>query len=201
MPQNKPILVVLLIVPLMLFMSNAEEPHESQTRDFLGKIINFLVLFGGLTYLLRKPLGNFLQRRADSLKKMLRGAKESREEAMEKLAGVESRLGNIDKEIEQLRREAETEGQTLYQGIIEEAKQDTERLKHFARREIEMLTQVAIRDIRKHTADLATKLAQQSIQDRITEEYQSTLIDKSIERLEKLYEKSNSDKKVRSRTH
>jgi F0F1-type ATP synthase membrane subunit b/b' len=64
-----------------------------------------------------------------------------------------------------------------------------------------MLTQVAIRDIRKHTADLATKLAQQSIQDRITEEYQSTLIDKSIERLEKLYEKSNSDKKVRSRTH
>ncbi len=201
MPHKKPILLVLMIVPLLLFMSYVEETHASQTRDFLGKVINFLVLFGGLTYLLRKPLGRFLQGRADSLKKMLRGAKESREEAMEKLSGVESRLAKLDKEIEQLRREAETEGQALQQRIIEEAKHDAERLKHFARREIEMRTQDAIRDIKEYMADLATKLAQQKIQDRITEEYQSTLIDKSIERLEKLYEKSNSDKKVRSRTH
>lgn len=194
-------LLILLVVPFMLFMSYTEESHASQTKDFLGKVINFLVLFGGLIYLLRKPLGNFLQGRSDALEKALQGAKESREEAAGRLTGVELRLEKLDEEIEQLQREAEAEGRSLHQRIIEEAKQDSERLKHFAHQEIEMLTQEAIHGIKEYTAALATELALKRIQDQMTEEYQSSLIDKSIERLEKLHEKSNSDTKVHSRTH
>lgn len=193
--------MILLIVPLLLFMSYAEESHASQTKDFLGKTLNFLLLFGGLAYLLRKPLGEFLRVRSDSLKKALREAKESREKAAEKMSDVESRLGKLDEEIGRLRREAEAEGQSLHQRIGEEAKKDSDRLKHFARQEIEMLTQEALREIKEYTADLAANLALQRIQDRMTEEYHSSLIDKSIERLDKIHEKSNSDTKVRSRTH
>jgi F-type H+-transporting ATPase subunit b len=201
MQRRKSILLILSIVPLFLFMSYAEESHPSQTKDFLGKVVNFLVLFGGLAYLLRKPLGRFLQERTDSLKKTLQGAKKSREEAANRLDEVESRLEKLDEEIEQLRREAESEGQSLQQLIIEGAKKDADRLKRFARSEIEMLTQDAIREIKEHTAALAADLARQRIRDQVTEEYQSSLIDKSIERLEKLHEKSNSGKKVRTRTH
>ena len=201
MKQKTSVFVILLIVPFLLSMSYSEESHASQTKDFLGKVINFLLLFGGLIYLLRKPLGNFLQGRSDALQKALQGAKESREEASERLTGVESRLGKLDEEIEQLRREAEVEGRSLHQRIVEEAKRDSERLKHFARQEIERLTQEAIREIKEYTATIATDLALKRIQDQITEDYQSSLIDKSIERLEKLHEKSNSDKTVRSRTH
>jgi F-type H+-transporting ATPase subunit b len=201
MQQKKSTLLILLVVPFLLFMSFAEESHPSQTKDFLGKLINFLLLFGGLAYVLRKPLGKFLQERSDSLEQALRGAKESHEEAAERLNQVESRLGKLDEEIEKMQREAEAVGQSLHQHVLEEAKQTADRLKHFASQEIEMLTQDAIREIKKYTAALATDLAQQRIQERITEEYQSTLIDKSIERLEKLHEKSNSDTKVRSRTH
>jgi F-type H+-transporting ATPase subunit b len=201
MQQKTSILLVLLIVPFLLSMSYTEESHASQTKDFLGKVINFLVLFGGLIYLLRKPLGNFLQGRSDTLGKALQGAKESREEAAGRLTGVESRLGKLDEEIEQLRQEAEAEGRSLHQRIIEEAKQDSERLKHFAHQEIEMHTQDAVREIKEYTAALAADLALQRIQQRMTAEYQLSLIDKSIERLEKLHEKSSSDTKVRARTH
>ena len=124
MRQKKSILVILLIVPLLLSLSHAEESHASQTKDFLGKALNFLVLFGGLAYLLRKPLGEFLQGRTDSLEKALRGAKESSGEAAKKLIGVETRLGKLDGEIEQLRREAEAEGLSLHQRIVEEAKRN-----------------------------------------------------------------------------
>ena len=193
--------MILLIVPFLLFMSFAEESHPSQTKDFLGKLVNFLLLFGGLAYVLRKPLGKFLQERSDSLEQALRGAKQSHEEAAEKLNQVESRLRKLDEEIEKMQQEAEAVGQSLHQHVLEEAKQAADRLKHFASREIEMLTQDAIREIKEYTGALAADLAQQRIQDRMTEEFHSSLIDKSIERIEKLHEKSNSDTKIRSRAH
>lgn len=201
MQQKKSTIMILLIVPFLLFMSFAEESHPSQTKDFLGKLVNFLLLFGGLAYVLRKPLGKFLQERSDSLEQALRGAKQSHEEAAEKLNQVESRLRKLDEEIEKMQQEAEAVGQSLHQHVLEEAKQAADRLKHFASREIEMLTQDAIREIKEYTVALAADLAQQSIQDRMTEEFHSSLIDKSIERIEKLHEKSNSDTKIRSRAH
>jgi F-type H+-transporting ATPase subunit b len=200
MSRKKSILLILFIVPFLLYMSSTEESHPSQTKDFLGKVVNFLVLFGGLAYLLRKPLGSFLQERSDSLAKTLREAKNSREEAARRLDGVESRMENLDDEVEQLRQEAESEGQALHQRTIEEAKKNAERLKRFAHSEIEMLTKGAIREIKEYTAAVAADLARQRIQDRVSEEYQSSLIDKSIKRLEKLHEKSNSGKTVHSRT-
>ena len=201
MLQKKPIILVLFFVPFLLFMSFAEESHPSQTKDFLGKLINFLLLFGGLAYVLRKPLGKFLQERSDSLEQALREAKQSNEEAAEKLNQVKSRLGKLDEEIKKMQQEAEAVGQSLHQQVLEEAKQAADRQKHFASQEIEMLTQDAISEIKEYTVTLAADLAQQRIQDRMTEEYHSSLIDKSIERLEKLHEKSNSDTKIRSRTH
>jgi F-type H+-transporting ATPase subunit b len=201
MCRNKSILLILFIVPFLLFMSSAEESHPSQIKDFLGKAVNFLVLFGGLTYLLRKPLGSFLRERSDSLAKTLQGAKKSREEAAKRLDEVESRMEKLDDEVEQLRQEANSEGRALQQRTIEEAKKNAERLKRFAHSEIEMITKDAIREIKQYTAAVVADLAGQRIRDRVTEEYQSSLIDKSIERLEKLHEKSNSDKTVRTRTH
>jgi F-type H+-transporting ATPase subunit b len=201
MLQKKPLLLILLVVPLLLFMSYAEESHGSQTKDFLGKALNFLLLFGGLVYLLRKPLGKILQGRTESIGEELRSAKESREEAAEKLAKVETRLANLDKEVEKLRQEAHEEGKALHQRIVDEARRDAERLKHYASQEIEMLTQTAIRDIKAFAGALAADLARQKIQSLLTEEDQSSLIEKSIERLDMIHEKSNSDTKIRPRTH
>lgn len=201
MRRKRSILVILFVVPLLLFMSYTEQSHASQTKDFLGKALNFLLLFGGLAYLLRKPLGKFLQGRSDSLEKTLQEAEESSREAAENLSDAELRLGKLDEEVDRLRQDAETEGQSLYQSTVEEAKKETDRLRNLARQEIEMLTQDAVREIKKYTAALAANLALQRIQDRMTEEFHSSLIDKSIKRIDKIHEKSNSDTKVRSRTH
>ncbi len=201
MQRKKPLLLILLVVPLLLFMSYAEESHGSQTRDFLGKALNFLLLFGGLAYLLRKPLGKILQGRTESIGEELRSAKESREEAAERLAKVEMRLSALDKEVEKLKQEAVEEGRALHQSILDGARRDAERLKNFASQEIEMLNKTAVREIKEFAAALATDLARTKIQGRLTEEDQSSLIDKSIERLDTLHEKSNPDTKIRPGTH
>jgi F-type H+-transporting ATPase subunit b len=169
--------------------------------DFLGKVINFVVLLGGLVYLLRNPLRNFLQARTKSLEDALRETKNSRVEAEKRLQDVENRLERIDREIEQIQRQAETEGHAVEKRILQDAKAGANRLKLLSQREIERLTQAGIRQIRQYAAELATALALQRIQRRINKEDQSLLIDRSIERLEKLYEKSNPSQEIRTRTH
>jgi len=169
--------------------------------DFLGKVINFVVLLGGLIYLLRNPLRNFLQARTKSLEDALRETKNSRVEAEKRLQDVENRLERIDREIEQIQKQAETEGHAVEKRILQDAKAGANRLKLLSQREIETLTQAGIRQIRQYAAELATALALQRIQRRINKEDQSLLIDRSIERLEKPYEKSSPSQEIRTRAH
>jgi F-type H+-transporting ATPase subunit b len=169
--------------------------------DFLGKVINFVVLLGGLVYLLRSPLKNFLEGRTRSLDHALRETKESCRGAEKKLQEIENRLQDIGRETEQIRKDAEKEGQIIQERILQEAKAEANRLKFLSRQEIEMLTQAGIREIKRYAAELATALAQQRIQRKIKKEDQSLLIDQSIERLEKIYEKSSPDQEILPRTH
>ena len=60
------------------------------------------------------------------------------------------------------------------------------------RQEIEMLSSAGMKEIREYIANLVTEQAQERIIKRITPESQSLLIDKSIERLEQLYEKPSA---------
>lgn len=196
MQKKRSVILVLVVVPLLLCMSFAQEEHPSQMKDFLGKLINFILLFGGLTYLLRKPLGKFFQQRSQSLEKSLREAKQSHEESSTRLNEVEARMERLGEEIAAMQKEAEASGKSLRGEVLEEARHAADRLKHLANQEIEMLTQSAVREIKHYTVTLAANLARQSIQDRLTEESHSSLIDKSIERLEKLHEKSNSDTQI-----
>jgi F-type H+-transporting ATPase subunit b len=201
MRKRKSILLILLVLPLLLFMASAEESHGSPFKDFLGKAVNFFVLFGGLAYLLRKPMGSMLQARSDSLVDELEGAKKAHEEAARRLDEVESRVGKLDGEIEILMQEAESDGQSIQQRILQEAHKDADRLRQYAQSEIEMLTREAIHEIKEHTAAVAADQARQKIQEQMTDKFQSSFIDKSIKRLDKLHEKSNPDKTVRPGTH
>lgn len=193
--------LILFLTPFLLSMSSMEESSASETVAFIGKVINFLLLFGGLTFLLRKPLGNFLQQRSDSLRSTMLEAEDSRQKAELKLKDIESRMEKLDEDTKRILQAAEAESADLRKSIVQETNKDVERLKRLARQEIERLTQAGIMEVREHMAVLATDLARQNILDRMSGEYQSSLIDRSIERLENLYEKPSADKKIRAGTH
>ena len=197
MVGRKQILLVLLLVPFVIFMAS-EEGHSSNFKGFLGKAVNFIVLIGALIYFLSKPLRSMLEKRATEIKHSMKEAEDSRKEAEERLKGMRKRLSGLEDEIAKIKREAEVDGQREKERIKKLARQEAERIKRFARQEIEVHTNASIKELREHTAELATKLAQERIKKKLTPETQSSLLDKSIERLEKLYEKSDSGKEIHS---
>jgi len=197
--SRRKIFFVLLLVPFFISMVSADEEHSSNVRDFMGKTVNFIVLFGGLAYFLYKPIRNFLQKRSEEIEQGLKEAGNAQREAELKLQEANARLATLEDEIEKLKKEAEIEGDKERERVIQLAQQEAERIKYFAKQEIEMLMRAGIQDLKQYTAELASALAEERIKKKMSPEDQSFLIDKSIGKLDELYEKSNSRKKIHSR--
>ena len=70
---------------------------------------NFILLFGGLAYYLRRPLREFLQTRAQGIEEGLASGRRAQEEAAAKMSSIEARLARLDEEIDGLKRQATRE--------------------------------------------------------------------------------------------
>ncbi|MGD2294876.1 MAG: ATP synthase F0 subunit B [Candidatus Aminicenantes bacterium] len=183
-------LVVLLVLPLFFFFSlEEEEPHGTPVLDYVGKVINFLILFGGLGYLLRKPLRRFLEQREQDIDSTMKEAERERQEAEERSGQALDRLQRLEKEIEEIRKDAEEEGRRRKEKVVQAAEKEAERIKHFTNQEISMYYSAKVTELKATAAEQATALAKKNLEKRMTPEKQDYLIDLSIAKLEDLYER------------
>jgi F-type H+-transporting ATPase subunit b len=192
MPGKKRAALLLLLVPLFLCAASAEESHRSPFMDYLGKAVNFALLFGGLGFLLAKPLRAFLEARASRLKATMEEAEIARKEAEERLAAIRRRLEGLEQEADRVRKAGELDGRQERESILEQARRETEKLTVFAGQEIKHQGQEAARELRAYAAALAVSRARARIEERLTPELHSRLIDESIGDIGKLNENSHS---------
>ncbi len=194
MPKKAPILILLLAISLPLAAGAAptEEGDGSAVVDFLGKTVNFLLLFGALAFFLAKPARAFLQELILSIEKTITETQRARKLAEENLKAAKKRLAELGDEIEQIKKDGEAAGQAEKKRIMAQASQEGDRIRSFARQEISRHSQLAHRKLRKHAAELAVSLAKSRIEKRLTDKLHSRLIEKSIEGIGKLYEDSRS---------
>ena len=167
-----------------------EGEHEAHGggSGFFAKVLNFIVLFGGLFILLRKPIGKMLGQRAEDIRISMTEAEESHKSAQEKLEQGQRRLDEIAGEVLRIKEEAEEAGRRENEEILEAARQEVERLKKLAAQEISLLSQRGMKELKSFTAETATEFARDSIKKRIKPGDQAYLIDKAIERLDTLIE-------------
>ena len=80
------------------------EAHQESIWPFVGKIFNFVVLVGGLVYLMRKPFAEYLTRRGGELRAELSAAEALKAEATAKIAEIDARMKTLPAELEALGR-------------------------------------------------------------------------------------------------
>jgi F-type H+-transporting ATPase subunit b len=183
---------VLAVLPLFLFMSGAEGAKASATLDFVGKAVNFLILFGGLAFVLRKPLAAMLAKRVSDIRETIRSAEASRAEASKRREESQARLSELEAEIQRMLTTAETVAQGERERIAALAEEEAGRVRRFAEQEIEQQVRSGILELKGYAAETATSLARERIRKRLTPADQAALIDRSIERLSRLHEESSS---------
>lgn len=192
MTTRKRAAAVLLLLPLFLFLSSEDPAKVSAGLDFLGKTINFLVLFGGLAFLLRKPILAMLDKRALDIREAIRLAEEGRAEADQKRLEAEAKISGLEEEIQRMTATARDVAQQEKGRIAGLAAEEIERVRRFTKEEIDRLTRTGAQELKAYAAEKATATARERIRKKLTPADQSALIDKSIERLSELHEKSGA---------
>jgi F-type H+-transporting ATPase subunit b len=189
MMRRWPLLALIVAVPLVLGAAVEEGgSHPSATMDFLGKVVNSLILFGALIFVLRKPVKALLVKRTADVGETLRRAGADRTESESRAATSREKLAGLEGEVRALKSAAEAEGRREAERIARVAREEAERLKKLTRQELDEQVRLGVRELKAYAAARATELARERIRERLTPELQAALIEQSIDSLSRLHE-------------
>jgi F-type H+-transporting ATPase subunit b len=159
--------------------NNSEPPHE-----LLFKVINFVILVGGLGYVLRKPLAEFFSSRSASIQKSLDEGRKALEASQAQLQAVEEKLRRLEEEVAAFKvsatREMEAERQRLQQATAEEAA----RMLESARAQMDTALRGAKLDLKNYVAQKAITLAEELIRTRLDDSGRRRLVTQFVATLE-----------------
>jgi F-type H+-transporting ATPase subunit b len=156
---------------------SAGQKTETEQGDpwIWWKWANFLILAGGLGYLIGKNVPPLFEKQSSEIKSALREAAKAKEQADAYAAGIEARLKNLQAEIESLRVSARTDMTAESERIRRETEHHLQRIREQAGQEIELLTRSATDELRRYSAELALGLAEQRIRSRMNPDTQQML--------------------------
>lgn len=142
----------------------------------LWKWANFLVLAGGLGYLMGKHLPPLFASRSREIRKQIIEADDARKDAEARSAEVDRRLANLEAEIAALHAEARREEQSETERLARHTEAEMAKIRVHAEQEIAAAGKAARMDLKRHAAELAIELAKQKLQARVTPDIQDTLV-------------------------
>lgn len=164
--------------------AHGKQQHgEGQSNLDWWKWANFIVLIGALGYLAAKNGGPFFASRSREIRKGIADAEKVRADAEARVAAVDSRLANLQVEIDALRKTALAEQSAQAERIREETQRELAKIQAHAEREIASAAKAARLDLQRYSADLALELAEQKIRARMTPEGQHAMVQSFVRNL------------------
>ncbi|HEX4136629.1 MAG TPA: ATP synthase F0 subunit B [Bryobacteraceae bacterium] len=145
-------------------------------ETILFETVNFLILAGGLGWLIVKQGGPALASRSKEIAEGLASGELAKSEADARAAQVQARLANLDTEVSAIRTSAKEEREREADRIRRDAQADIIRIHHQAELEIESAGKMAQREVRQAAARLAVELAERKVRARMSPEMQSALL-------------------------
>lgn len=146
----------------------------------ISQYINFFILFGGIAFLVRKPLQTFLEMRRENMAGQLREAQAKQAEAERRLAEYGQKLENLEAEIGRVVKSFEAQGEADRQRLVVEADKAIERLVREVDFTIRQESVKATKEIREAGVQATLTLAEKLIVERITDSDRRRLADEYI---------------------
>ncbi|HRS56407.1 MAG TPA: ATP synthase F0 subunit B [Desulfomonilia bacterium] len=179
-----PLLAVLLFAVATACM--AAEGGEGGGRDMVWRIVNFFILVAVLWKLLADKIKKYFSDRRVEIAEMIDTADKAREEAEKQFAEYQSRLQNIDRDIQEIRDAIMGELEGEKQRIIEEGKAAAERIIEQAKWSAEQEIIKAKNSLRNQVVDMAGDMASGLVTNSMTPEDQKRLIEEYLDKVGKV---------------
>ena len=163
----------------------AEEKEEgSHSKELLYKVINFAILVGALTYLLRKPLSGFFAQRTSEIQASLAEGRKALEESEARLKQVEEKMKGLEAAIAALRAEAKQEEEAELNRLRAAAQAEAERIVAAAQDEIEGAGRLARLELKRYAAAQAIRLAEEHLRQHLDKKQRTSLVNRFLTELD-----------------
>jgi len=184
-----PITLLLIVSGLSIYAQEAgatSPPIEAKAaREIYWKWANFALLVGGLWYLIQKYAPGYFNSRREQIRKGIDEAAKLKQEAEARSADMEKRMGALESELENLRREAHVYMQAEGERLRAETADHLAKIQRHAEQEVIALTNHARQELKAFGAQLAVDLAAERIRGQMTGEAQDSLVGRFVHDLEK----------------
>ena len=130
-------------------------PLNIDWQQILLHLLNFVILAGGLYFLLYKPVEDFMGKRARQYRELDEQARRDREEAAAMRKSAQEKLDATHDEIAQMRIKAGDEIETEKQQMVAEARAEARRILETAAKTADQRSKKAIADTNEEIRDLA----------------------------------------------
>lgn len=134
---------------------------------FIFQLINFGILFGGLTYLLHKPLVKMIDERRSEVKESLENAERLRIQTAEAEARQAELMREAHTQASNLLSQVQEKAHELETRLTAEAEQKAERLLEKAAKEIEQEHATMKRELKAELADLVIEATGKVLRDEV----------------------------------
>jgi F-type H+-transporting ATPase subunit b len=128
---------------------------------------NFLLLAGGLGYLIRKHAGPYYAARAAGIRQDLEQSERTAKDAEARAAEVDRRLASLDEDIAALRAESQKEAAAEVERYAQQTTAEIAKIGTNGEQEIRTAEKAARLELRRYAAQLAVELAVQKVRDRM----------------------------------
>ena len=170
---------------LVLFFALTAPAHAAGWNGFddpgiqkmlIFHVINLVILFGGVTYMLRGKIRDALANRAGGVKRDIDASNKARKDARHRYEELEARLASFEAELQKMREDAVADAQKEKEAILAQAAQDAERVKDAAERTIRDEVARARASLKREAAKLSIDLARERLESEVNADVDKRLM-------------------------
>ena len=157
----------------------------AKVTDLILRTVNFVVFAGILFYLLAKKVKvkDIFASRSQEIAKTLDDLQAEKDAAAKALADMEAKLAAVAEEREKIIQQYIAEGQLEKAKILEKAEMVAARIKDLAALTISQETKKAAQELKQEVADMATKLAEDLLKEKLTYTDQQQLVEEYLKKV------------------
>jgi len=166
----------------------AEKPHDEPR--FLGlpywiwKLINMLLFFGFLAWVLGGRGKLRLDNRGEQIRRQAEEARERRSKADAMARDIQSRLARLDSELRAILERAKAEGERQKEEMIAAARAEAQKILQAARSDVDNRIKHARHELTEYAGELAAQRAENILREKITDEDRRKLFAESVHDVE-----------------
>ncbi len=146
----------------------------------LWRVINTVVLIGMLVYFLKKPLSNFFSERKSQIQRDLEEAREQQRKAEELIQEYKQKIAGMEQELDKLRSELKKSSEAENQKMLANAEKMAATTVEAARLAAEQEVRNAKIALKNEAVDLALKLAETMIREKINEADRQRIVEEYL---------------------